>query len=145
MSITNTVDLDDELADEELVVRKTPGGGEGGSRRQGGRTGDRPQRRGEGRGPGGSRGISRGADAAAPEDDPFLDDDDEMGDFIVDEGDEGERRRRAKRAAGTMVGLSAQAYEVRAKSCCFSAVGSAALITLKPLFHRSSFAFIASS
>ena len=47
------------------------------------------------------------------DDDPFLDGEDEMGDFIVDEGDEGARRRRAKRASGAMVGLNAQAFEVR--------------------------------
>jgi len=108
-------DLEDELADD--IGRKTPKGRSGGSQRGGGRSAERPHRGTAGRSRREDRdgaGV-RGRDdeqGVIVEDDPFLDEEDEMGDFIVDEGDEGARRRRAKRAAGTMVGLNAQAFEV---------------------------------
>ncbi|GAX85636.1 hypothetical protein CEUSTIGMA_g13051.t1 [Chlamydomonas eustigma] len=87
-------DLEDELADEgpqDDLEEADERGRSGRSSRRSGRDG-----REEGR---------RVDDA-----DAFLDEDDEMGDFIVDEGDEGARRRRARRVAGA-VGLNAQAYE----------------------------------
>ena len=112
-----SLDLEDELADD--IGRRTPGGRSGGPQRGGGgRSAERPARGAAGRSRGGDRdgaGGRRGGEeerGVIAEDDPFLDEEDEMGDFIVDEGDEGERRRRAKRAAGTMVGLNAQAFEV---------------------------------
>lgn len=115
--LNDVPDLEDELADD--IGRRTPGGRPGGSQRGGGgRSAERPARGGAaGRSRRGDRdgAVGRGGEEerrAIAEDDPFLDEEDEMGDFIVDEGDEGERRRRAKRAAGTMVGLNAQAFEV---------------------------------
>lgn len=83
-------ELEDELEDDVGGGRAAGGGGEG----RGGRRGGQSER-----------------EAREDKAEDMLDDD-EMGDFIVDEGNEGAKRRNARRAAGAMPGLDARAFEV---------------------------------
>ncbi|KAG1668310.1 hypothetical protein FOA52_011207 [Chlamydomonas sp. UWO 241] len=100
---------DEDLEDRDMGAGLSRGGGD--RDRDGGGSGRKA--RGERGGGGGGRGRDDDDDME-PERDRYQDDDvdgDEMDDFIVDEGNEGARRRHARRAAGALQGVDAAALE----------------------------------